>query len=139
MMRQDKIEVLAKSVMNKLLQGKDIVLTELRKQCEQASIESYELTDTGFYLTFSLPANIPCLTEKVSNVKGDFCFGDVEAKIENLQGGASFLLWIKNGKLKMLEGYSYEETWPEIIDGFQLSYFFDTRNISMLRQQWLTL
>lgn len=133
---KNKFGELEKAVMDKLLQGEDVVLITLRNQFKLASVKSREATGVGFFLNFSLPKNILSLTEKVSNIKADFCFGDVGAKIKGLQYGAGFLLWIKDGKLHMLEGYSYEETWPDKIEEFQLSYYSDPRDIAQLQQQW---
>jgi hypothetical protein len=50
-------------------------------------------------------------------------FGDVGAKIPELHSGAGFLLFLKSGYLYQLEGYSYEESWPENINSFELFYF----------------
>lgn len=125
-----------KDILGKLLQGEDVVLAVLRKQYKQASVKSREETGYGFFLKFSLPLDIIPLTEQFQNVKPDFCFGDVGAKIKGIQHGAGFLLWIKNGKLLMLEGYSYDETWPDRIEEYQLSYYSNPRDIEQLRKQW---
>ena len=126
------------AVMNKLLWGDDLVLSELREQLAKATIKEREMTGTGFYLTFSLPEDSRKLTDQIPNVKSDFCFGDVNAEIENLENGASFLVWVKGGKLNMLEGYSYHGTWPGTIEDFQLGYFSQPRDIAKLREQWLS-
>ncbi len=36
--------------------------------------------------------------------------------------GAGFLVFIDNGYFDMLEGYAYDEPWPDQITGFTLSY-----------------
>jgi hypothetical protein len=36
-------------------------------------------------------------------------------KINGLEHGSGYILWIKNGLIDSLEGYSYEEPWPEEI------------------------
>jgi hypothetical protein len=48
--------------------------------------------------------------------------GDVNAEVEGLKFGAGFVLFISDGKLEMLEGYSYDEQWPTEIKKFVLSY-----------------
>ncbi|MCL4867519.1 MAG: hypothetical protein KJ063_01005 [Anaerolineae bacterium] len=126
------------AVMDKLLWGDDLVLSELREQLAKAVVKERELTGTGFYLTFSLPEDSRKLTDQVPNVKSDFCFGDINAEIENLENGASFLIWVKGGKLNILEGYSYHGTWPETIEGFHIEYFSEPRDMTKLREQWLS-
>jgi hypothetical protein len=49
-------------------------------------------------------------------------FGDVNAEIEGLKFGAGFLLFISNGAIKMLEGYSHVGPWPAEIKRFVLTY-----------------
>ena len=49
-------------------------------------------------------------------------FGDVIAEIPGLSGGAGFLLYIENGILDVLEGYSYDEPWPTSTEGFTLRF-----------------
>jgi hypothetical protein len=37
----------------------------------------------------------------------------------------------------MLEGYSYNDGFPENFEKFQLQYFAEPRNIQDLQKQWL--
>lgn len=131
------INALEQAVMENLLEGDDEVLSELRFQFAKATLKEREMTEIGFYLTFSLPENSSKLSEQLPNVKPNFCFGDVNAEIENLKNGASFLIWVTDGKLDMLEGYAYHGIWPEIVGEFRLGYFSEPRDISELRKQWL--
>ncbi len=63
----------------------------------------------------------------------DIKFGDVIGDIPGLASGAGFLLYIKNGVLDMLEGYSYDEPWPESINSFNLKY------MNGERRDWVAL
>ena len=132
------INALEQAVMEKLLAGDDKVLSELRFQFEKATLKEREMTGSGFYLTFSLPENSGKLSDQIPNVKPNFCFGDVNAEIENLKNGASFLIWVTDGKLDMLEGYAYHGIWSEVDGEFQLNYFSEPRDITKLREQWLS-
>ena len=53
--------------------------------------------------------------------------GDVIAKIPGLEHGAGFLLYVDNGSITALEGYTFEEPWPVVIDKFTLTYTDPTR------------
>lgn len=112
----NKLSLLEISVLKKLLDGDLPLLTQLRRQLELCTIEKRELTGCGFYTTLVIPQDIP-LTPGL-----DIIFGDVVADIPELTSGAGFLLYIKNGVLDMLEGYSYDEPWPESINSFKLEY-----------------
>jgi len=119
-----------------LLSGEDPVLELLRKQLASAIAISREFTGYGFYLSFVLPENIDKLDEHFP-VRSSFSFGDVEAKLASLKHGAGFLLWIKNGFLSTLEGYTYDEEWPRVIDSFELHYLNGKkRDLKKIRREW---
>jgi len=122
---------LERSVMEMLLAGGDEVLAGLRCQFVTSTIASRETTGVGFYTTFNLP-NV------VSRVAGgkSFKFGDVNATMPCLQHGAGFLLFVKDGILEMLEGYTYDEPWPSQIATFELSYVNAMRDWDTLRAIW---
>ena len=40
---------------------------------------------------------------------GKIRFGDVSAEIAGLKCGAGFLVYVDDGKIQMLKGYSYDE------------------------------
>lgn len=44
------------------------------------------------------------------------------AAIGGLGHGAGFVLYVKDGRLDALEGYSYDEPWPPAIASFELQY-----------------
>jgi hypothetical protein len=46
----------------------------------------------------------------------------VIAKFSGLSSGAGFLLYVQDGVLHMLEGYTYDEPWPQEPLSFELSY-----------------
>lgn len=104
------------SVLTKLLEGQDVLLDVLRLQVKNCSVVQRELTGCGFYTTFSIPDNLP----RISNISATF--GDVVADIVGLKNGAGFLLFIKDGALDMLEGYSFDEVWPDSTSEFKLSF-----------------
>jgi hypothetical protein len=86
-------------------------------------LDSRTLTGTGFYTNFLLTHSAPTAPVRQSRA----AFGDVGATIAGLQYGAGFLLWLKDGRIHQLEGYSYEEKWPEHIESFNLEYFDSSR------------
>jgi|CXWL01.1.fsa_nt_gi hypothetical protein len=124
-------------VLNWLLAGEDPVLLGLRNQLAIASVISREMTGHGFYLHFSIPPSTSKLHEKLP-CKPSFCFGDVNASVEGLNHGAGFLLWVTNGVLDFLEGYTYDGDWPLEIQQFWLDYIGGKRNEAVLRRQWET-
>jgi len=106
-----------RAVLAKLLAGDHPLLAELRSQAERARLASREYTGAGFYCTFETPPDVPLLKQHQ-----DFHFGDVDAKIDGLKHGAGFVVFVRGGRLDTLEGYCYDEPWPEVIGDFELSY-----------------
>lgn len=111
----DKLEM---QVIKHLLAGENDKLTVLRAQSEVAIIKSKEYSGAGFYIHFEIPEEAPKL-------KSDYSFeiDDVAAHIAGLQNGAGFTLFIKNGVINMLEGYTFgEELWPKSVEDYELYY-----------------
>jgi hypothetical protein len=113
------------AVLDKLLAGDDPALAILREQARHASLRSREMTGVGFHCHFDVPDN----AERLGHEK--FHLGDVNASVSGLAHGAGFVLFVEDGRLAMLEGYSYDEPWPISIDGFQLSYQADPRHLDL--------
>jgi len=115
-----------KAVLAKLLYGDHPLLAEIRSQAEKARLISRTNTGTGFYCKFMVPSDVAPLT-----YHKDFHFGDVVAKIEGLEYGAGFVIFIRNGRLDTLEGYSYEEPWPNILGCYDLHYLTEPRSLNI--------
>ncbi len=120
-------------VMRMLLDGDDEVLSALRKQLARCNVKSRELTGVGFFTTF-----IPAQSDDVLSRVKSFKIGDVFAEIEETKHGAGFLLYVENGKIDMLEGYTFDEPWPGEIGEFKLRYFNGVRDLTQIKKNWLS-
>jgi hypothetical protein len=97
------------AVLELLLEGDSAVLIALRRQLAVAVVREREFSGVGFFTTFDVPPDTPR-----APVPPKFSpFGDVGADIEGLRHGAGFLLFVDDGYLHMLEGYTYDEPWPD--------------------------
>lgn len=90
-----------------LLQGEHPALAILREQFAQASISQVELTGSGFYVDFAIPADLP-LTEPA-----DFTGGDAVIRLTGSDIPGGCVLFVRGGRLATLEGYTYGDEWPE--------------------------
>jgi hypothetical protein len=108
---------LEQAVMEKLLEGDNPVLGDLREQFRQIESVEREFTGAGFRTKFRLAPDVRPLS------KGFLTFGDVAASIPELKNGAGFVLFVRDGVLKELEGYTYgDESWPSQASRFELGY-----------------
>jgi hypothetical protein len=105
------------AVLDKLLSGQDPTLTALRRQCEQIQVSSRELTGVGFFTTFAVSPEAHREAGRPS-----FKFGDVNGTSDDVKHGFGFLVYVVDGVLHMLEGYTYDEPWPNEIRGLVLTY-----------------
>ncbi len=96
-------------------------------QAEKARLVGREYTGVGFFCDFAVPTDVPIL-------KGDFHIGDVIGELQGLANGAGFVLFIRDGLLDALEGFSYDEPWPKEIGAFSLRYMAEPRDLSGLER-----
>lgn len=125
-----KLTPIENQVMHALLAGEDEGLFILREQLKHAQVAARKMTGVGFFTTFQVPSEVVRLASR-SAIK----FGDVSGKATNVKHGLGFLLYIKNGALDLLEGYTYDEPWPPEVEGFSLTYSEgNSRNMDKLRK-----
>jgi hypothetical protein len=117
-------------VMRMLLDGEDEVLANLRRQLDACKIVKREMTGVGFFTDFEIPADVPRATQK------SFHLGDVNGTVEGAKHGVGFVLFIEAGTLKMLEGYTYDEPWPDSTESFELTYNKGQHDLDALKKLW---
>lgn len=128
MMARD-LTTLERGVLEKLLAGEHPVLEALRRQLGGCRVESRELTGYGFFTELEVDRTLPAAATSTDKLR----IGDVNAKISGLDHGAGFVLFVNAGYLDMLEGYSYDEPWPESAGEFALSYEAEPRDMRSLQ------
>ena len=134
----DSFSYFVKQVMGMMLDGEDHVLGTLRKQYAKSSIAGKEFTGVGFYFYFLVPEQVERLSGKQDFVFGDV-YGDIvgdAASFNSSEFGLGFLLYIKNGVIATLEGYTYGDKWPENLSQYQLHYPDICRDLEHIRKEW---
>ena len=86
----DRLSLFEKAVLQKILFGDLSELTNLRSQIEMFQEVRRELTGVGFYLDFTVSANVPKMAGY--NVQ---LGNDVVAEIDGLNHGAGFVLFYR--------------------------------------------
>lgn len=118
-------------VMRMLLEGDDLVLAILREQARTLKVSERKMTGVGFHTHFDIVPTAPRCTERQS-----FEVGDIQAQIDGVKHGAGFVLFIRGGIMTSLEGYTYDEPWPEPINKYKLTYIGGQRDWNKLRQKF---
>jgi hypothetical protein len=109
---------LEKEVLDLFLTGAHPGLQVLRTQFSRSQVSRRELTGVGFYTYFDVPPDVPRLDNR-----GSLWLSGVAADIDGLRNGAGFVLHVENGTLQFLEGFTYDDPWPEPekVGAFKLS------------------
>src|SRR4051812_20594620 len=99
---------LESAVLDKLLECHEELLDAIREQLAHASVSSRKFTGVGFFTHFAIPAEAPVRRDLESAE-----LKHVGAKISGLADGAGFILFIRDGVISFLEGYTYgDAAWP---------------------------
>jgi hypothetical protein len=112
------------AVLAKLLDGAHPALGALRAQMRGAMARSRKFSGAGFFIDLAIPEDLP----RAPVQKHKIHFGDVAAEIPSLKHGAGFVLFVEDGRLSMLEGYSYDEPWHGEPERFELRYLDPQRS-----------
>jgi hypothetical protein len=121
---------LERDVLDWILRGDEPSVGVLRQQLTAASVSGREFTGVGFYVDFVVPDDAPRLDEPVGT-KPDFAFGNVGAIFEDANVEVGFVLFIRGGRMHMLEGYTYgAEPWPKPEGTYRLFYFGEPGTLS---------
>ncbi len=72
----------------------------LSRQLTQARVVARKNTGVGFYTTIDISSD-----GRICGITSPI--GDVGTTVDHLQHGMGFLLWLKEGRMHELEGYSY--------------------------------
>lgn len=83
---------------------------KLQSQLERIIVQKRELSTYGFLTYYDVVA-----VEETLGDDKNLQLGKHQWNINGLNYGADFILWIKNGFISCLEGFSYNELWPNEI------------------------
>jgi hypothetical protein len=95
-----------------------LIADALREQLRNLTAIEVESTGVGFFKYLELSANAQPLSGKRS-----FTLRGVHAVIDGrLDQTVMFVLFVKDGLLRMLESVTLEEKWPEKLEPYRLEY-----------------
>jgi hypothetical protein len=92
------------------------VMDALREQLATCHVTDREFTGTGFFTGLHVPAYVsdaPVTRDRLH-------LGEVAASLTGVEH-AGFVLWVARGRLEMLEGFSYGEPWPDVVEGWNVT------------------
>ncbi len=96
-----------RAVMAGLLAGDDPLLKTLREQYAAATVRGRERTTTGFVTRFDVPPTVATIDRKLLHLD------DLQIEIEGARTPADTSLHVHNGRLRSLECFVYDGTFPD--------------------------
>jgi len=111
-MRLNKLE---KLLMQKFLEDESIKIAKINANFNLVDISDRELTGAGFLTQLK-----NCDELKVSATNRSFKWGKLGAKLNSEKIETGYLIYIENGYIDAIEGYTYGEDWPEEIDEIEM-------------------
>lgn len=117
-----ELTLLERAVIEALLSRDEPGYEALRRQLPSCHATTREMTGVGFYTALEVSPRAPPAPASVGNPLGE---GrefpeEVYADLDGLQHGAGFLLWLAEGRLETLEGFTYCEPWPDDVTRFSV-------------------
>ena len=106
---------LERAVIETLLAREEPGYDNLRAQIGSCRVTGREMTGVGFYTALEVDATASPAPPAVGNPvgQGHEFPDDVYADLDGLRHGVGFLLWLDDGRLATLEGFTYDEPWPD--------------------------
>jgi hypothetical protein len=95
-----------KLVMDGLLAGDDPTLETLRAQYAAATVRDREITATGFVTRFDVPASAKAIERKLLHLD------DLQVQLAGADTPADTSVHVHNGRLRSLECFVYDGTFP---------------------------
>ena len=106
-------------VMTRILNEEDITPDKrLAEQYKIAEVTDRKFTGRGFFTHYKIPDGKYRLDDDSLSTT----LGNIGAKINDLKYGVGFVVFIKNGLISCLEGYTYGEDWFGEVDSYGFFY-----------------
>ena len=102
--------------MTALLAGDDPVIATLRSQYAVAAVVNRKFSGVGFFTTYSVPSQLPRVKPP------NFEVGDIQIEVLGVSAGVGTVLFVRDGKIDFLEGYTYVGPWPDNLELISLKY-----------------
>lgn len=116
-----------RAVLEKFLSGDHPTLETLRRQLSRTRVSKRHFTRVGFKADLTVEGETQAADGPI-----DFHLSDVHAEFPGLRYGAAFMLFVHHGYLARLEGATTTEAWPTDVEGFQLAFDRDPRDLKRL-------
>ncbi|HZB00489.1 MAG TPA: hypothetical protein VE800_00085 [Actinomycetota bacterium] len=117
------LDDLERRVLEMLVAGDEPRMRRLQAQLAVCRVRDRDMTGVGFFTTLHVDRSAAEPLD-VASAR----LGDVSAEMEGVRHGAGFQLTIDEGYLDELEGYTFDDPWPDEVHGLTLAYVEQLRD-----------
>ena len=114
-----ELTALERAVLDKLFAGDHPSFPAFRAQVERVRVIERTFSGVGVFSDLMVPEDVPAAS---GLAKDPLWWGDVYVEFDGLAHGGGFVIRIADGRLEMLEGFTFDEPWPAEGTGFRLRY-----------------
>jgi hypothetical protein len=105
-----KFEEFERIILNDIIEQYPEYKQKLQAQLASSTVQKRERYAFGFSTDYAVTAVEQTLGEGIK-----LQLGKHQWNINGLKYGSDYILWIENGLIHSLEGFSYQEPWPDEI------------------------
>ena len=105
-----KFEEFEKIIITDIMEQYPQYKQKLQAQFESIVVQKREFFACGFSTDYAVTA-----VEETLGEDKNLQLGEHQWNINGLKHGSDYILWITNGLISSLEGFSYQERWPDEI------------------------
>ncbi|HYO76648.1 MAG TPA: hypothetical protein VE010_09305 [Thermoanaerobaculia bacterium] len=124
------IDEFERQIVSALLAGDDPLLAALREQYAAATVRDRERTVAGFVTRFDIPESAPPIPRKLMHLD------DLQVQLEGASTPAETSVHVHNGRLRSVECFVYEGSFPESPE-IQAAWFYGTKRFDGITPELL--
>lgn len=108
---------LERAVLDFALVGEHPSLEVLREQAKTVTVAAREFTGVGFFTRLTVDAATAAIDGHPA-----MAIADIDGQTAELAHGVGFVVFVEDGSLAAIEGFSIDEPWPDGLSDVALSY-----------------
>jgi hypothetical protein len=124
-----ELTALERAVLDRLFAGDHPSFLPFRAQVERVRVIERTFSGVGFFSDLVVPEDVSAASGLATD---PLWWGDVYVDFDGLAHGGGFVIRIADGRLEMLEGFTFDEPWPAEGTGFRLRHEPFPRQLDML-------
>jgi hypothetical protein len=99
-----------------IVRGNHPVFAGLRTQLARCQVSKREFTGVGFFTTLAVPSDVPSVP-----LRRRLDLGDVHVTMDGVEHGVGLVLFVEDGRLALLEAFTYDDPWPHEIANYTIN------------------